>query len=67
LPSETRSALTKRRRALDAQHKLATRWLEIVADANQFPARLDGQLNVHAQLLDASTAPSPPLLQFGKL
>ncbi len=79
LPSATRSALTARRRALEAQHKLATRWLEIVADANQFPAWLDGQLNVHAQLHDAAQAaaqndtadaaqvPSPPLLQFGTL
>ncbi len=65
LPSEARSSLTTRRRALEAEHKLATRWLEIIADANQFPGWLDGQLNVHAQLLDAAHSPSPTLLQFG--
>lgn len=65
LPSATRSGLTARRRALETQHKLATRCLEIVADANQFPAWLDGQLNVHAQLTDSTHTPSPTLLQFG--
>lgn len=65
LPSAVRSELSAQRRSLETQHKIATRWLEIVADAHQFHGWLDGQLEVHAELFDSAQDPSPAILRFG--
>ena len=65
LPSQTRSALSARRRGLDSERKLAADLLEIVADANQMVGWLDGQIEVHGELLDTAANPPTPLLQFG--
>ena len=65
LPSQARSALSTRRRGLDSESKLAADLLEIVADANQMVGWLDGQIEVHGELVDASANPPTVLLQFG--
>ncbi len=65
LPSETRSALLHQRRLMEHQLKLAARLLEVVADANQFEGWLDGQIQVHAELLDIATNPPTSMITFG--
>ncbi len=65
LPSQTRSALSAQRRAMETQHTLAAELLEIVADANQMIGWMDGQIEVHGELLDTTASPATALLQFG--
>jgi hypothetical protein len=65
LPSETRNMLYAQRRQLDTQRELATRWLQIVADAQLMHGWLDGQLEVHAAFMDTQPSPAVTLLQFG--
>lgn len=65
VPSHARSALSARRRGLDAESKLAAELLQIVADANQMVGWLDGQIEVHGDLVDAAANPPVVLLQFG--
>lgn len=62
-----RSAIYAQRRAFESQRKLATRVLEVVSQANQFEGWLDGQLEVHAALVDEAKSGSPTLLQFGDI
>ncbi|MEO8271350.1 MAG: hypothetical protein ABI557_16630, partial [Aureliella sp.] len=65
LQSQTRSALSARSRTMETQRKLAVELLEIVADANQLVGWMDGQFEVHGELLDTAASPSTALLQFG--
>jgi hypothetical protein len=65
LPSETRNVLYAQRRQLDTQRELATRWLQIVADAQLMHGWLDGQFEVHAAFMDTQSSPTVTLLQFG--
>jgi len=65
LPSETRTILYAQRRQLDTQRELATRWLQIVADAQLIHGWLDGQLEVHAAFMDTQSSPAVTLLQCG--
>lgn len=65
LSSQARSALAARRRGLDSESKLAAELLQIVADTNQIVGWLDGQIEVHGELVDAAASPSVVLLQFG--
>jgi len=65
LPSQTRSALSAQRRAVELQRKLAAELLEIVADTNQMVGWMDGQIEVHGELHDTAASPSTTLLQFG--
>lgn len=65
LPSQARSSLTTLSRTLEEQRKLAVELLEIVAAANQMVGWLDGQIDVHGELLESAATPSTALLQFG--
>jgi hypothetical protein len=65
VPGDLRSAMSASRRIYEQQGQLAERLLEIMADAVQFEGWLDGQIAVHAELRDAASADSTPLLQFG--
>jgi hypothetical protein len=65
LPSQTRSALSAQSRSTEMQRKLAAELLEIVADVNQMVGWMDGQIEVHGELLDTAASPSTTLLQFG--
>ncbi len=67
IASDIRSQIVKQRQELEVQIRAGKRLLEIVADANQLVGWLDGQLQVHTQLIDPSTEDSTPLLQFGNL
>ena len=65
LPSQARSNLTTLSRKLEEQRKLAVELLEIVAAANQMVGWMDGQIDLHGELLDSAATPSTALLQFG--
>lgn len=65
IPSELRGTLRAQQRYYEAQHELASRLLEVVAEANLIEGWMDGQLQVHAQCVDVSLPESPPLIQFG--
>jgi len=65
LPSQTRRALSVQSRATEMQRKQAAELLEIVADVNQMVGWMDGQIEVHGELLDTAASPSTTLLQFG--
>ncbi|MCA9182346.1 MAG: hypothetical protein KDA51_12860, partial [Planctomycetales bacterium] len=64
LPSQTRRALSAQSRATEMQRKQAAELLEIVADVNQMVGWMDGQIEVHGELLDTAASPSTTLLQF---
>ena len=49
----------------EMQRKQAAELLEIVADVNQMVGWMDGQIEVHGELLDTAASPSTTLLQFG--
>lgn len=66
LPTEAQSAMSTVRRHLEQQRRLADRLLQVVADANQLQGWLDGQIEIHAELIDMASADSTALLQFGK-
>lgn len=66
-PSEVRSAMTAQRRGFESQLELASKVLAVASEANQFEGWLDGQLEIHAEFIDAAAQGSPPLLQFGSL
>lgn len=66
-PSDIRSAMTAQRRGFEIQLELATKILAVASEANQFEGWLDGQLEIHAEFIDAAAQGSPPLLQFGSL
>ncbi|MCC7336458.1 MAG: hypothetical protein IT422_15320 [Pirellulaceae bacterium] len=67
LPSRTRSALSAQSRSTEIQRKLSAELLEIVADVNQMVGWMDGQIEVHGELLDTAASPATTLLQFGNL
>ena len=67
IPSQTRSALSAQSRDMETQRELATELLEVVADANQLVGWMDGQIEVHGELLDTAASPTTALLQFGNL
>jgi hypothetical protein len=65
LPRELRSQISSARRYAEQQVALAKRLLELVATARQMDGWLDSQLQVHAELFDASSPAPEPLLRFG--
>ena len=67
IPSDLRTAMTAQRRGFESQLELATKVLAVASEANQFEGWLDGQLEIHAEFIDAAAQGSPPLLQFGSL
>lgn len=67
IPSAVRSAMSAQRREWESQLSMSKRVLEIVADANQLEGWIDGEIEMHAELLDQAKPGSPPVLQFGTL
>lgn len=67
MPSEMRSLLSARRRAMENQLDLAEQYLPFVSKAAQMEGWLDGQFSIHSQFLDLSQTDSPVLLQLGDL
>lgn len=67
IPSALRSTLTAQRKGYEEQLHLVERALTVAADANQMEGWLDGQLKVHARIVDTAVEDSPSLLQFGQI
>ncbi|MFN3192258.1 MAG: hypothetical protein ACE361_17235 [Aureliella sp.] len=67
LPSQAKSLLRMRRKALEAKLEASENVRKLAADANRMEGWLDGQIEVHARLVDSRAAGSPPVLQFGSV
>lgn len=65
LPNEVRSMWSQQRQLVQEQLALAQRSVQIVSEAAQLLAGLDGQLDVHVSLSESGVDHSPPLLQLG--
>ena len=60
-----RSLLSSLRKGYEEQAKLSQKILAVVAETNLLVGLMDGQIELHAQIVDARAPDSPALLQLG--
>ncbi|MEM8734532.1 MAG: hypothetical protein AAGG44_09945 [Planctomycetota bacterium] len=67
LPGQAKSMLRMRRKNFEAKLEATENVRKLASDANRMEGWLDGQIEVHARLVDSRAAGSPTVLQFGSV